>query len=79
MGVMTILNVRIRTEVLDGGIPRALPEVFASPWELDIRARAYEQNHEQLETMEVGQSLDWEYQGYTFRTTIIEKRPPEEI
>lgn len=74
-----IINVKTRTKVLENGEPRELSEVFAQPYELDIRARSWEQNHEQLEQMEVGGTLDWEYQGFTFRTTVLERREPPQL
>lgn len=73
-----VLNIRVRTKVEDpaNGL-RDLKEVFAWPWELDIRAKAIEQNHEALNAASVGDTVRWEYQGYTFITEVLEKREPE--
>ena len=79
MGEFPILNVRVRTEVMDGGRLRPLSEVFAPAYEMDIRAKAVERYHEDLAKLNVGGAIPWEYQGYTFSTTVIEKREPEEL
>lgn len=71
-----MLNKRIRTTMENGD---KLSDHFEWAREADIRMRAIEVNHDVLSTMEPGDSLTWEYQGYLFKTTVVEQRPPLEI
>lgn len=71
--VFIVQNVRIRTTLFSG---EALRDVFDPPHEMDIRAKVIERYHAKLSELQEGDSFAWDYQGYQFKTVVVERRDP---